>query len=127
MRLKDLTTIYVYESKKQNVFGETEIEWYFKGKTHLNKQQDISELDRNSAGEINYDIYKLRFDKEVIVQKENDDTFKTLEKNDGISFEELETDENGKLLNNLTPAYIVNADSKIDNAVTYTCVKYEGI
>lgn len=107
MRLNLLTDVYVYSKIETKVDGETSNVWEYKDTVKLNAQQDVNELDRNSAGVIDYEVIKLRTDKPVNVIK-----------NDGISFEMLE--ENAK------PPYLVNSVTKIGNTILIICKTYKG-
>lgn len=78
MLLKDLTKIYVSEYEEIEDHGETTFSWKYKGIAYLNMQQDVSELDRKSTGEVDYEIYKGRTTKEYDIKK-----------GDGISFEDI--------------------------------------
>lgn len=107
MRLNLLTDVYVYSKIETKVDGETSNVWEYKDTVKLNAQQDVNELDRNSAGVIDYEVIKLRTDKPVNVIK-----------NDGISFEMLE--EKAK------PPYLVNSVTKIGNTILIICKTYKG-
>lgn len=113
MKLKDLKDCYFYTPVTKKVDGETTKKWKYKFKARLNVQQDISELDRNSAGVIDYDVQKLRIDYNLDIKKE-----------DGLSFTKLVLDENNFTIN--PPEYIVSANPKIGNKTTYTCKRYYG-
>ena len=114
MRIKNLTKFYIYQPIKQRVNGEYTTTWSFKGIEWLNQQQDIDELDRNSAGEIDYEIIKLRTDKVSII-----------EKGDGISFEELELDEENHIING-KPSYIVENKPTIGKTTLFTLITNNG-
>lgn len=86
MRIKNLSTMYIYKPDKKLIKGEYTTNWYYKGEEMINQQQDIDELNRNSAGEIDYEIVKLRIDRKV-----------DIDKGDGISFSPLEVDNNKRL------------------------------
>lgn len=75
MRLRNLVQVLVFSPTEVNTKGEYSTKWTYKGTAHLNKQQDLNELDRNSAGEIDYEIIKL-----------HTDTVQDIVKGDGISF-----------------------------------------
>ena len=71
MLLKDLTKVWVSEYEKVNDHGEQKKEWKYKSIAHLNLQQDLNELDRNSAGEVDYSIENARTDMEYDIRKGN--------------------------------------------------------
>lgn len=110
MKLIDLTKIYVYKPSKKLIKGEFETKWFYKGETFLNVQQDVNELNRNSAGEIDYEIVKLRIDKKVNINK-----------GDGISFNPLEVNETLEVINGV-PDYIVKNKPVIGKTTLYTLV-----
>lgn len=115
MRIKNLSKMYIYKPDKKREKGDYITTWIFKGEEMLNPQQDIDELNRNSAGEIDYEIVKLRIDREVNINK-----------GDGISFSPLEVDENKKVINNGKPDYIVENKPKIGKITLYTLVTNNG-
>ncbi|MBQ7308042.1 MAG: hypothetical protein IJW82_05910 [Clostridia bacterium] len=114
MRLKNLKPLYVYSPEKKKVSGEYETTWFYKGEEWLNPQQDLDELNRNSAGEIDYEIIKLRIDRDVNINK-----------GDGISFDKLEVDETKKVING-KPSYIVENKPRIGNTTLYTLITNNG-
>lgn len=107
MRLALLTDVYVYSKIETKVDGETSNTWEYKDTVKLNAQQDVNELDRNSAGVIDYEVIKFRTNKSVNVIK-----------NDGISFE--------KLKNKEKPPYLVNSVTKIGTTTLIICKTYKG-
>lgn len=107
--------MYIYKPDKKLIKGEYITNWIFKGEEMLNPQQDIDELNRNSAGEIDYEIVKLRIDREV-----------NIDKGDGISFSPLEVDENKKVINDGKPDYIVENKPKIGKTTLYTLITNNG-
>ena len=72
----------------------------------MNLQQDLNELDRNSAGNIDYSIYKCRTDKTTSILKGY-----------GIYFTDIHA------LTNPTPDYIVKGIIKIGKTTTITINK----
>ena len=114
MRLKNLKEMYVYRPNKVRVSGEYHTTWIYKGTEFLNRQQDIDELDRNSAGEIDYEIIKLRTDKVL-----------NIDKGDGISFTELEKDENDVVISG-KPSYLVENKPSIGKTTLYTLITNNG-
>lgn len=114
MKLIDLTKIYVYKPIKKLTKGEYTTSWIFKGEEYLNAQQDINELNRNSAGEIDYEIIKLRIDKSSIINK-----------GDGISFEALKIDKDNKVIEG-NPSYIVKNKPQIGKTTLYTLITNNG-
>ena len=113
MKLKNISTVYVYEYTAENNHGEKSKKWTYKGSYKLNVQQDISELDINSAGIIDYNRLKIRTDYDVNINK-----------NDGISLNKLELDSDGYTLT--PPEYKVVANPKVGKTTTYTCDIYHG-
>ena len=107
MRLALLTDVYVYLKKEKKQDGEVSNTWEYKDTIKLNAQQDVNELDRNSAGVIDYEVIKLRTNKHVNINK-----------NDGISFE--------KLLDDNKPPYLVNSVTKIGTTTLIICKTYKG-
>ena len=71
MLLKDLTKVWVSEYKEVNEHGENNKKWKYKGIAYLNLQQDVNELDRNSAGEVDYSIENARTDMKYDIEKGN--------------------------------------------------------
>lgn len=112
MKLKNLTKCYIYSPIVVSLDGEKTKKWQYKNTLYLNVQQDISELDRNSAGTIDYDRLKIRTDYNY-----------NLEKNDGISFEELTISND---YTTVPPKYVVIANPKIGKTTNYTCERYHG-
>ena len=102
MLLKDLTKVWVSEYEKINNHGETKKVWKYKGIAYLNLQQDLNELDRNSAGEVDYSI-------------END-----IQKGNGISISDISK------LDSFVPDYLVTDCPKIGNTTLYKLEKNNG-
>ena len=70
MSVKELNELEVYKlAKESNV-----------GIAYLNIQQDINELDRKSAGEVDYSRYKGRTTRDYDIQKGNGISFKDISK-----------------------------------------------
>ena len=139
MLLKDLTKVWVSEYEETNEHGEKRKKWKFKGKiltvtevneaqvnkldktkvkslsgnnmgvAYLNLQQDISELDRNSAGEVDYSIENARTDMEYDIKKGN-----------GISLTDISK------LDSFIPDYLVTDCPKIGKTTLYKLEKYNG-
>lgn len=107
MRLKNLVDVWVYSPKTTKKDGETRKKWAYKGKLKLNVQQDINELDRNSAGLIDYDKIKIRYDRDI-----------SIEKNDGVSLTEISIVD-GYLIE--PPQYIVKSKTKVGKGLTLVC------
>lgn len=124
MRLRNLVQVLVFTPNKINVKGEYTTKWIYKGTAHLNKQQDLNELDRNSAGEVDYEIIKL-----------HTDTAQDIAKGDGISFIAKDgVRYNGDLILyngepvlfrgmefSVPPDYIVKSKPTIGKSTIYTC------
>lgn len=139
MLLKDLTKVWVSEYEKINDHGETKKKWKYKGKiltvkevnqasvkelnesklknlsvyntgiAYLNLQNDLNELDRNSAGEVDYSIENARTDMNYDIQKGN-----------GISLTDISK------LDNFVPDYTVTDCPKIGKTTLYKLEKYNG-
>lgn len=115
MRIKNLSKIYIYKPDKKLIKGDYTTDWYYKGEEMLNPQQDIDELNRNSAGEIDYEIVKLRIDRKV-----------DIDKGDGISFSPLEVDDDKKVKNDKKPYYLVENKPQIGKTTLYTLITNNG-
>lgn len=115
MRIRNLKPIYIYSPEKKRTNGEYDTTWYYKDCDFLNPQQDINELDRNSAGEVDYEIIKLRIDRIVNINK-----------GDGISFEKLEIDEETKKVTKGKPSYLVQNKPTIGKTTLYTLITNNG-
>lgn len=109
MLLRDLTKVYVSRAEEINDHGEYTRSWEYISTAFLNLQQDINELDRNSAGETNYDIYKARTTNNYDIRN-----------GDGISLTNIRNEEN------ITPEYRVLDQSKIGATIVYRLEKYNG-
>lgn len=109
MLLKDLTKVWVSEYKKLNDHGEDDKKWKYKSIAYLNLQQDLNELDRNSAGEVDYSIENARTDMEYDIKKGN-----------GISLTDISK------IDSFIPDYTVTDDPKIGNTTLYKLEKYNG-
>ncbi len=115
MLLRDLTEVWVSEYETLNNHGEKSKKWKFKklktfNKTaFLNLQQDINELDRNSAGEIDYSIVNARTNRDYNIQKGN-----------GISLVDISKAES------FVPDYIVTDNPKTGSTILYKLEKYNG-
>lgn len=109
MLLKDLTKVYISEYSKTNNHGEPDKLWIYKGIAYLNLQQDLSELDRNSAGEVDYDILNARTDKSYDIVKGN-----------GISLNDISEQDS------FIPEYKVTDNPKIGRTTLYKLEKYNG-
>ena len=109
MLLKDLTEVWVSKYEKLNDHGEPKKAWKFKDVAYLNLQQDLNELDRNSAGEVNYSIENARTNMDYDIQKGN-----------GISLTDISK------LDSFIPDYTVTDCPKIGNTTLYKLEKYNG-
>lgn len=108
MLLRDLTKVYISEYEEIEDHGETEKVWKYKGIAWLNMQQDISELDRKSTGEVDYSTYKGRTTKDYGIKK-----------GDGISFEDISK------LKTFVPDYRVTDNPKIGSTFLYILKKVQ--
>lgn len=109
MLLKDLTKVWISEYEDINEHGEKDKKWKFKDVAYLNLQQDISELDRNSAGEVDYSIENARTDMEYDIKKGN-----------GISISDISK------LDTFIPDYLVTDCPKIGKTTLYKLEKNNG-
>ena len=109
MLLKDLTKVWVSKYEKLNNHGEDDKKWKYKSIAYLNLQQDLNELDRNSAGEVDYSIENARTDMDYDIQKGN-----------GISLTDISK------LDSFIPDYTVTDAPKIGNTTLYKLEKYNG-
>ena len=109
MLLKDLTKVWVSKYEELNNHGEDDKKWKYKSIAYLNLQQDLNELDRNSAGEVDYSIENARTDMDYDIQKGN-----------GISLTDISK------LDSFIPDYTVTDDPKIGNTTLYKLEKYNG-
>ncbi|HIU51410.1 MAG TPA: hypothetical protein IAB70_02110 [Candidatus Merdicola faecigallinarum] len=109
MLLKDLTEVWISKYEKVSDHGEIKKIWKYKDMAYLNLQQDLNELDRNSAGEVDYGIENARTDMEYDIQKGN-----------GISLKDISK------LDSFIPDYTVTDCPKIGNTTLYKLEKYNG-
>lgn len=109
MLLRDLTKVWISEYEEINDHGEKSKKWIYKGIAWFNLQQDINELDRNSAGEINYSVVNARTDREYNIQKGN-----------GISIKHISN------IDSFIPDYTVSDNPKIGNTILYKLKQYNG-
>lgn len=109
MLLRDLTKVWVSDYEEVSDHGEYSKKWKYKGIAWLNLQQDINELDRNSAGEIDYSIINARIDREYDIQKGN-----------GISLKDISN------IDSFVPDYTVSDNPKIGTTILYKLKQYNG-
>ena len=115
MLLRDLTEVWVSYYLEVKEHGERSKKWIFKplktkNKTaFLNLQQDINELDRNSAGEVDYSIENARTTMNYDIQKGN-----------GISLTDISEAEK------FIPDYTVTDNPKVGSTTLYKLEKYNG-
>lgn len=107
MRIKNLTKIWVCSPSTTNVDGEYTTDWTFKKTEYMNIQQDLNELDRNSAGNIDYSILKGRTDRDLGINN-----------GDGIYFNDISSS-----IPIPAPDYIVKNQPKIGKTTVYTLIK----
>lgn len=107
MLLRDLTKVWISRAEETNDHGEYTRTWKYVSTAFLNLQQDINELDRNSAGEANYDIQKARTTKRYDIRN-----------GDGVSLNSVS--------DNDTPEYRVLDQSKIGATTVYRLETYHG-
>ena len=112
-KLNKLTEVWVCTPVRENIDGEYTTVWNFKdiseNGVYLNLQQDLNELDRNSAGDVDYDIQKARTTLNY-----------NIEKGDGICLTDISKSDS------IVPDYIVTSMPTIGNTRVYTLKKYNG-
>lgn len=112
MLLKNLTEVWVCEYEIIDEHGEKSKKWNYKaldtenGTAFLNLQQDISELDRKSTGEVDYSIVNARTDQNYDIQKGN-----------GICLINISK------LDKINPDYIVTDNPKVGTSTLYKLEK----
>lgn len=139
MLLRNLTRVYISKPEEIKDHGETNKKWIFEGKkdlvktvddmtveeldnmlikdlenvncgmAFLNLQQDLNELDAKSTGEVNYDIYKARTDKNYEIKNGY-----------GISLTDISKEKD------FIPEYRVLDQTKIGNTIVYRLERYYG-
>ena len=109
MLLRNLTKVYLSKAEERKDHGEVKKTWKFVSTAFLNLQQDINELDRKSSGEVNYDIYKARTDKDY-----------SIENGYGVSLRDISK------RSEFVPEYSVLDQSKIGNTTMYRLERYYG-
>lgn len=109
MLLRDLTKVYISEYEEIKEHGEPRKKWKYKGIAWLNLQHDVNELDRNSAGEIDYSIVNGR----TTIQYD-------IKKGDGISIEDISNSDS------FVPNYTVSDNPKIGSTTLYKLKQYNG-
>ena len=97
MKLINLSKCYIYIPIKSKKDGEITTNWQYKDTFFLNKQQDVNELDTNMAGYVDFEVLKLRTDKELNLEDSKD-----------------------------KPSYIVAGFLKVGRCTTYTLNTYHG-
>ncbi len=107
MLLRDLTKVWISRAGEVKDHGEYKHSWTYAFTAFLNLQQDINELDRNSAGETNYDIQKARTTNQYNIKN-----------GDGISLEDIRKQEK------IIPQYRVIDQTKIGNTIVYRLETY---
>ena len=110
MKLINLSKCYIYIPIKSKKDGEITTNWQYKDTFFLNKQQDVNELDTNMAGYVDFEVLKLRTDKEL-----------NIDKGDGVAFRELNLKDSKD-----KPSYIVAGFLKVGRCTTYTLNTYHG-
>ena len=108
MLLKDLTRVYISEYEEIEDHGEIEKVWKYKSVAWLNMQQDVSELDRKTTGEVDYEIYKGRTTIDYDIQKGY-----------GISFKDISN------VKDFKPEYRVLDKNRIGNTFVYRLEKMQ--
>ncbi len=110
---KEILTIKDVENMTVKELEQTKIKELIKkeddGTANLNIQQDVNELDRNSAGVVDYSILNARTTMDYNIKKGN-----------GISFTDISK------LENFVPDYTVTDCPKIGSTILYKLEKYNG-
>lgn len=109
MLLRDLTKVWVSEYEEIKEHGEPRKKWKYKGIVWLNLQQDVNELDRNSAGETDYSIVNGRTTFKYDIQKSN-----------GISLTDISN------IDSFIPDYTVSDNPETGNTTLYKLKQYNG-
>ncbi len=109
MLLKNLSKVYVSKADVRKEHGEVKRRWRFIFIAFFNLQQDVNELDRMSSGEVNYDIYKARTDRNY-----------GIENGFGISLNDVSRS------SEFVPEYRVLDQSKIGSTIMYRLERYYG-
>ncbi len=109
MLLRNLTKVYLSKAEERKDHGEVKKTWKFVSTAFLNLQQDVNELDRKSSGEVNYDIYKARTDRNYYI-----------ENGYGVSLSDISKS------NKFVPEYRVLDQSRIGNSIMYRLERYHG-
>ncbi len=109
MLLRNLSKVFVSKAEERKDHGEIKKTWKFVSTAFLNLQNDINELDRKSSGEVNYNIYKARTNKNYCI-----------ENGYGVSLTDISKS------SHFVPEYRVLDQSKIGNTNMYRLEKYNG-
>ena len=109
MLLRDLKKVYISRATEIKDHGETNKTWQYISVAYLNLQQDINELDTKSTGEVNYDIYKARTDRNY-----------NIENGYGVSLTDISKEQS------FIPEYRVLDQTKIGSTTVYRLEKYLG-
>ena len=109
MLLRDLKKVYISKAIDVKDHGEISKTWKFVSTAYFNLQQDINELDTKSTGEVNYDIYKARTDRDYNIQNGY-----------GISLTDISETQD------FIPEYRVLDQTKIGLTTVYRLEKYYG-
>lgn len=124
MRLRNLVQVLMFEATKENVLGEYNTRWIFRGSAYLNKQQNLNELDRNSAGEIDFENIKLYTDSAKKLKKGYGVSFIA---GDGLKYQEEILKYHGETVliegmeSLVPPDYIVDSCVKVGKSIVFTC------
>ena len=113
-KLNKLTKVWVCTPIRENIDGEYKpVAWNYKNISkngvYLNLQQDLNELDRNTAGKVDYDIQKARTTLNY-----------NIEKGDGICLTDISKS------NDIVPDYEVTDTPTIGNTHVFILKKYHG-
>lgn len=113
MLLRDLSLVYLLRNTPTNNYGEYTAQWTENGTAYLNIQQDLDELDRNTAGLTDYGIWKARTTYDYDIRKGDGILLNAPVYNDGS-------------LSDIVPDYRVLDIQKIGKTTVYRLEAYNG-
>lgn len=122
MRVRNLSQVLIYKPVKIKNYGEYTTKWIYEGTAYLSIQQNLSELDRNGAGEIDYESKKLYTDLDLTIEKGygiSCDTTDGIRYNDEIILFDSKTImlEGMETIDN--PDYIISSKTRVGRSTVY--------
>lgn len=112
-KLNKLTQVWICSPKRTNIDGEYQTIWKYqkidKQGVFFNLQQDLNELDRDTTGQIDYDIQKARTTRGYLILK-----------GWGVCVTDISKS------NNIKPDYIISDIPQIGKTRVFTLKKYIG-